>query len=97
MMDDSKPKKSQSQATKLVGIVLEEGIDLFHDQLRDPYARVEIGGHPEIMKCRGKSFKHFLAYVYHRAKGSALPSETANSAVNQLASIAIFDGKEISA
>ena len=55
---------------------------------------MEIGGHPEIMKCRGKSFKHFLAYVYHRAKGSALPSETVNSAVNQLASIAIFYGRE---
>ena len=97
--NDSNSKKSPSQATKLLDIVMNGDAGthietLFHDQLGDAYARVDKQGHFEIMKCRGKSFKSYLAYAYYQVKKGALRSDSINAAVNSLAAKAIHGGKE---
>lgn len=47
-------RPGRSQADRLVELVLASGIELFHDQVREPYARGEIGDHGEVWRLGSK-------------------------------------------
>jgi hypothetical protein len=70
------------------------GIELFHDDTQNPYARVPLNGNLVILKVRDRDFKRWLSRMHYRETGKALGSEAINSALNIIEAIACFDCRE---
>jgi DNA primase len=83
-----------SQADRMVKLVLGGEVTLFHDQLGDGMARVRVGNHWEIWRCRSKDFRRWLARGFWQAEGKAANAEALNSAINVIEATARFDGAE---
>ncbi len=84
----------ESQADRLVSLVLASGVELFHDQFGDTFALVPVGGHREIWPCRGKGLKRWLAGRLWQAEQKAANSEALSAALNVIEAQARFDGAE---
>src|SRR5262249_53412392 len=57
----------ESQADLLVALT--KDLVLFHDDLRDPYAVIEVDGHQEIWRCRSKTFRRYVVYRFFQQYG----------------------------
>lgn len=82
----------ESQADILLRLVTKENCFLFHDQFKEPHARIFIGDHWEIWKSRSKQFKRWLGYLIWEAEGVAPASETLSTVLNVLEAKALFEG-----
>lgn len=83
-----------TQATRLVELVVEGAVELFHEQDGTTYARIDVGDHLEIWACRGQQFETWLARRFWESERRALSPHTLRAARNVLESIALFDGDE---
>ena len=83
-----------SQADRLVSIVLDVGIELFHDDRSDAYARIPVGDHWETWRCRGRAFKDWVCGLCYQTEGKAPRSEAITSALSVLCAQARFKGDE---
>ncbi len=95
--DDEKAPGSaggRSEATRLVELVLEGAVELFHEQDGSTYARINVGDHLGIWACRGQQFENWLAHRFWESERRAPASHTRRAARNVLESIALFDGDE---
>jgi energy-coupling factor transporter ATP-binding protein EcfA2 len=88
--DDEKPKRP-SQADRLVKVVLLDA-ELFHDQTQTPYARVNVGGRFEILRCQGRGFRRWISRRFYEAEEKAPGGEAVASALNVIEAKAVFDG-----
>jgi len=82
-----------SQADKLVKLVEENHVELFHTPTRVAYARMTIGGHFEIHRCRSQGFKQWLSRQLYLSEGKTPNSDALNSAIITIEGKAVFDGK----
>lgn len=89
------PNRQPSQADRLVDLVAAEGVMLFHDDLGAGFARLPVGNHTEIWRCRGKDFRRWLAGMYWGQEEKALGSEALGAAQNVLEARARFEGEEV--
>jgi hypothetical protein len=88
--------KQESQADRLVALVTAEGVELFHDDLGDGFARVPVGEHREIWRCGSKSkdFRRWLARQFWESEQKAPNSDALSAALNVIEAKARFDGEE---
>ena len=88
--DEQTPEK-ESLAKKLVDLVSRDA-ELFHSETKLAYARVRIGGHLQILRCRGQACRRYMAKKLYDAEGKAPSSEALSSALNVIEAMAQFDG-----
>jgi len=86
--------KPSAQADRLVGMVEAEGVELFHDEVGDAFARVPVSEHYEILRCRAKDFKGWMAGRFWGRERKAANSDALNSALTVLEAKACFEGAE---
>jgi hypothetical protein len=87
---DAKP----SQATLLVDLVSNEGVDLFHDHLLEPYITIPLQGHREIWALRARASKNWLQRLFFERTGKALSTQGLTDGLGVLEAKAKFDGPE---
>ncbi|QDU44250.1 hypothetical protein Mal52_27280 [Symmachiella dynata] len=98
----SKPKKESdngrqdSQATKLVELAEDAGVELFHTPGSDAdgYALVAFDGHRETWRIGTKAFRFWLKRLYWTANKAAANSQAMQDAIGVLRGKALFDGAE---
>lgn len=83
-----------SQANRLVKLVEDRGIILFHNTIKSPFAYMPMEGHSEIWRVRSKQFKQWLARELWQKEGKTPNSDAVNSALNVIEGKAYFDGQE---
>ena len=71
-----------------------DDLTFFHDELKEPFARIPIGNHKEIWRCKSKQFKRYASKIFWDAYGKAIGSEALNTALNVIESRACFDGPQ---
>lgn len=86
-------KDVESQATQIAR--LGEDCELFHDENRQPYARIEVSGHKEQWPCDSTQFRQHLAYRTWKQNGKAPGSEALSAAENIIAAKALFEGPQV--
>jgi len=87
-------EKQESQADRLVALVTTEGVELFHDDLGDGFARVPVREHREVWRCRSKDFRRWLARRFWESEQKAPNPDALNAALNVIEAKARFDGEE---
>lgn len=87
-------EKRESQADRLVNLVVADGVELFHDDLRDGFARVSVRNHCEVWHCRSKNFRHWLSGRFWQSEAKALNSDALSAALNVIEAKARFEGEE---
>jgi hypothetical protein len=81
---------TKAGAASLIEIGL--GAELFHDERRDAYSVVEVGGVRRILRVCSKDFRQFLAHVYYEETGKAPKREALLTAISICEAQAIFEG-----
>lgn len=66
--------------------------DFFHDQQREPFAVIKVGGHSETHRLRERGFKRWLVAKMYKAMGTAPNAEALGQALNTLEAQAVNDG-----
>lgn len=84
--------RNTNQADRLVALVEQLTVTLFHDEYGNPYARVKVGEHFEIWRIRSKQFRQWLSREFWEAKGKVPNSDSLNSALNLIEARAYFEG-----
>ena len=76
----------RSQADRLVELVEVSAVELFHDQVGEPYARGELGNHREVWRLGSKARRcqRWLANAMWEAEGKAPGPQAITSALNVL-------------
>jgi hypothetical protein len=82
----------QSLAKQLIPIVIDLGVELFHDQRGDTFAAVPIGRGRRIVSLRSRALSDWLSQVCWKQLARALGSEQRASVCNTLSGIAAYDG-----
>ncbi len=97
---DSEAKNEQEDKTKkeatdyLMELVELEAMTLFHNELREPFAVIQVDNHLEIWPCRSRMFKLWLTKQFWDYCGKPLKAETKNSVLALIEARACFSGKE---
>jgi len=79
-------------ADRLVEMVREAGVQLFHDENRIAYAMVEIDGHTETHRVASREFSLYVRQLYHEQAESVLPTQARKDAEGLLEAQAVFEG-----
>ncbi|RJQ30566.1 MAG: hypothetical protein C4589_03000 [Peptococcaceae bacterium] len=82
----------KSQADVL--IELAEAATLFHDDLGEPFAVVDVGGHGEVWPVKSKFFRRWLVGRFYATTGKAPNSDAISQAMGVVEAKACFDGPE---
>ncbi len=88
-------KQSKGQATRLVKSVVESGAELFHASDGEAYVTLDVNGHKETHRIRGKSFQGWLRKHGWEQKRTTISRDVLEQATGTLSGIAEFDGKEV--
>ncbi len=84
----------RSAADVLIGLVLESGIELFHDPDQHGWASILVDGHWENHPVRSRPFQLFLLRTYYRATGESPGVQAIRAAQELFEARALFDGAE---
>jgi len=87
-------EKGPSQATRLVELALEAGVELFHTPDGEAYATVAGKGHRETWPLK-EGFRHWLAHLFYQAEDKSPGSQAVQDALRVLEGQALYDGPEI--
>lgn len=87
-------QNGDSQASSLIKYVESSDVELFHDDVHDPYIRVSIDGHYPILPIKGRGFKRWITQQYYKDTGKAPGNDAFSSALNVIEAKACFDGKQ---
>ncbi len=91
--EKGKKKGRPNQAQIIVETVHESQAVLFHDQLEEPYARIPVGDHDEIMKIDSQRFSRWMRLQLWKKLGKIPGSEAINSAVRLLEARGCYEGE----
>jgi hypothetical protein len=83
-----------SAADRLIGLVLETGIEFFHDPDQHGWASIRIDGHWENHPIRSRPFQLFLLRTYYRETGNSPGSQAIRAALDLFEAKALFDAQE---
>lgn len=84
------PNTKPSQADNLVSLA--GAAELFHDEMRDPYARVHVSDHYEIWRVKSKGFRRWLFKRHWDVYGKAAHPNALISAISVIEGKAVFEG-----
>jgi hypothetical protein len=91
--EDAADQESGSQANRIVSLALGQETELFHDTMGDPSMRIRVNSHSEILHCRSRWVKSWLASLLWHADGKAPNANSIQAALNVLEARARFDGQ----
>ncbi|HKM54074.1 MAG TPA: hypothetical protein VJY33_11750 [Isosphaeraceae bacterium] len=83
-----------SAADRLIGLVLESGIEFFHDPDQRGWACVRVDGHFENHPIRSRPFQLFLLRTYYRETGNSPSAQAIRATLELFEAKALFDGEE---
>jgi hypothetical protein len=83
-----------SQATILIRLVEERGVELFHTPNPKPYASIVIDGHRETWPLRSSSFNRWLRREFYLEEGTAPNNQAISDALGVLEGQAEYGGPE---
>ncbi len=83
-----------SAADRLIGLVLESGIEFFHDPDQHGWACIRVDGHWENHPIRSRPFQLFLLRTYYRETGKSPGAQAIRAAQELFEAKALFDGEE---
>jgi hypothetical protein len=83
-----------SAADRLIGLVLETGIEFFHDPDQHGWASIRIDDHWENHRIRSRPFQLFLLRTYYRETGNSPGPQAIRAALELFEAKALFDGAE---
>ena len=83
-----------SAADKLIGLVLETGIEFFHDPGQHGWACVRVDGHWQNHPIRSRPFQLFLLRTYYRETGNSPGAQAIRATLELFEAKALFDGEE---
>ena len=83
-------RKSQADAL----VKLAEQAQLFHDENKEPYARIPLGNHWELWPVGSRYFRRWLSRTVWDSMEKTPGSEAIRSALNIIEGKAVFDGDE---
>ncbi|MHB1426588.1 MAG: hypothetical protein ACYC3I_25790 [Gemmataceae bacterium] len=84
----------KSVATRLVELVVESGVELFHDAEYKAFATIPAGDHDETLALRSAAFKRWLRRLLHAGEGRAAGNQAVQDAIANLEAKAHFEGEE---
>jgi hypothetical protein len=84
----------QSQATRLVTLATNAGVEFFHTPEGDPYASIKIDGHTETWPLKVKGFRRWLARLFYEAEDTTPGTQAVQDALGVLEGKALRDGPE---
>ncbi len=87
-------KDAESASTALVNLAQEAGIELWHDQDKNPWATLRFEDHVEYHALKSRAVKRYLQGLYFEKTETSAHSEAIQSALGVLESMAVFKGKE---
>jgi len=90
--DSKEISKQQSQAEEMVKLA--DKMTLFHDEFHEAYSVIEVNGHSEVLRCRSKNFRRYLAYHFYNQRQKPPGNEALNSALGIIEAKAVFDGEQ---
>lgn len=96
--DDSRESSSErapSQATALVALAVDAGVELFGDPNGEPYATFDAGGHRATAAIRAGAFRQWMAKRHYDHHGTAPGSQALQDALNVLGGKATFEGSTL--
>src|SRR5271169_3115419 len=85
-----------SAADRLMGLVLESGIEFFHDPDQHGWASLRVDGHWENHPIRSRPFQLFLLRTYYRETGESPGAQAIRATLELFEAKALFDGEESS-
>ena len=95
---DSDSVQSESEqetiAGKLVELVLNRNVDLFHDPLKNGYIKIESENKDEIYRLKSGEFSDYLSLLAWKELGKPVANQVKNIAIETLNAKAKFDGEE---
>jgi hypothetical protein len=97
MLDEPVPTdqgEGGSAADRLIGLVLESGIEFFHDPDQHGWAAIRVDGHWENHPIRSRLFQLFLLRAYYRETGQTPGTPAIRATLELCEAKALFDGKE---
>jgi len=83
-----------SAADRLIGLVFESPIELFHDPDQHGWASIRVDGHWENHPIRSRPFQLFLLRTYYRETGCSPGAQAIHATQELLEAKALFDGPE---
>lgn len=84
----------ESAADRLIGLVLDSGIELFHDPDQHAWASIRIDGHFENRPVRSRPFQLFLLRTYYQETGKSPGAQAIRATTDLLEAKSLFDGEE---
>lgn len=87
--------RDQDGAMKATATVLTEigsAHHLFHDEEKEAYARVVVGGHNEVFKVESENYRDLLSRAYYGLSGKGANNKSIGDAVATLKAMARYDG-----
>jgi hypothetical protein len=88
--------EDRSVAYPLIRLVLESGIELFHDPDEHAWACVRVDDHWENHPIRSRRFQRFLLRTYYQETGTTPGAPAIRAAMDLFEAKALFDGEEFS-
>lgn len=67
---------------------------LFHDELGEPFIRLNVGGHKEIWRFKSKQFRRWISSIFWNKYQRPLNTDALNNALNVLEGRACFECEE---
>lgn len=86
--------RQDSVAARLIRLVEQSDVQLFHDDLDLSYASIPVGGHREIHPVRSRKFKRWLRRELRTRTGAVANQKAVEEAVETLCAEAEFDGEQ---
>src|SRR5271169_4493455 len=83
-----------SAADRLIGLVLESGIEFFHDPEQHGWASLRVDSHWENHPIRSRPFQLFLLRSYYRDTGASPGAQAIRATQELFEAKALFDGEE---
>src|SRR5271169_5413202 len=84
----------ESAADRLISLVLDSGIELFHDPDQHGWASIRVDGHFENRRVRSRPFQLFLLRTYYQETGKSPGAQAIRATLDLLEAKALFDGEE---
>ena len=88
-------KGGRKIADRVVELVKEAGVELFHDENRIAYGVIEVDGHTETHRVKSREFSLYVRSLFHRKEETVLPSQARKDAEGLLEAQAVFDGGQV--
>jgi hypothetical protein len=93
-MEAQQAADSPSQATRLVTLATDAGVELFHTPEGEAYATIEVDGHHETWPLKVKGFRRWLARLFYEQEDKTPGAQAVQDALGVLEGKALYDGPE---